>query len=98
MQTDERRDAGPLRGIRVLDLTYVVAGPIATLYLARCGAEIIKIENPRIGGDVNRAAATDGNRCNPRFCQINHTKKSIVLDLASEEGKKLFLKMTWLLP
>ena len=94
MQTEERRDTGPLRGIRVLDLTNVVAGPIATLYLARCGAQIIKIENPRIGGDVNRAATTDGNRCNPRFCQINHTKKSIALDLASEEGKKLFLKMT----
>ena len=94
MQTEERRDAGPLCGIRVLDLTNVVAGPIATIYLARCGAEIIKVENPRLGGDVNRAASADGNRCNPRFCQINHSKKSIVLDLASEEGKKLFLKMT----
>lgn len=94
MQSEKSRGAGPLHGIRVLDLTNVVAGPIATIYLARCGAEIIKVENPRLGGDVNRAASADGNRCNARFCQINHTKKSIVLDLASEEGKKLFLKLT----
>ena len=90
---EEKIGTGPLGGIRILDLTNVVAGPIATLYLARCGAEIIKIENPRIGGDVNRAAAADGNRCNPRFCTINHNKKSIVLDLASGEGKAIFLKM-----
>ncbi len=93
MLNEENGGAGPLRGIRVLDLTNVVAGPIATLYLARCGAEIIKVENPRSGGDVNRAASTDGNRCNPRFCTINHNKESIVLDLACGEGRDLFLKL-----
>lgn len=92
-QEEESLGTGPLQGIRVLDLTNVVAGPIATLYLARCGAEVIKVENPRAGGDVNRAASIDGNPCNPRFCTINHNKKSIVLDLAADEGRELFLRL-----
>ncbi len=89
----KEQGAGPLGGVRVLDLTNVVAGPVTTLYLARCGAEIIKIENPRSGGDVNRAASTTGNHCNSRFCTLNHNKKSVVLDLSSDDGKKVFLKL-----
>lgn len=86
-------NSGPLSGIRVLDLTNVVSGPIATLYLAMCGAEIIKVENPRSGGDVNRRSDEKGNTCDPRFCTINHNKESVAIDLACPEGRELFLKL-----
>lgn len=84
---------GPLCGFRILDLTNVVAGPIATLYLGMLGAEIIKIENPRNGGDVNRSASQTGDICNARFCTVNHNKRSIALDISRKEGREVFLKL-----
>ena len=92
---DENRPAAPgvLKGVRVLDLSDVVAGPVATLYLAMLGAEIIKVENPRRGGDVNRRTAPVENGCSLRFCTLNHNKKSIAVDLATAEGKALVLRL-----
>ena len=84
---------GVLTGVRVLDLTDVVAGPVSTLYLAMLGAEVIKLENPRRGGDINRSAAPGKNHCSMRFCTLNHNKKSIGIDLSTEQGKDLFFKL-----
>ena len=84
---------GVLTGVRVLDLTDVVAGPVSTLYLAMLGAEVIKLENPRRGGDINRSAAPGKNHCSMRFCTLNHNKKSIGVDLSTEQGKDLFFKL-----
>lgn len=84
---------GVLAGVRVLDLTDVVAGPTCTLYLAMLGAEIIKIENPRRGGDINRRTAPVENGCSLRFCTLNHNKKSIAVDLSTAEGKELCLRL-----
>lgn len=86
-------DKGVLTGVRVLDLTDVVAGPVSTLYLAMMGAEVIKLENPRRGGDINRSAAPGKNHCSMRFCTLNHNKKSIGIDLSTEQGKDLFFKL-----
>ncbi len=85
-----------LEGIRVLDLTNVLAGPFATLQLALMGAEVIKIENPQ-GGDLARKL---GNV--PEYSKIgmgtsflaqNSNKKSMTLNLKSEEGKEIFRKL-----
>ena len=93
MKEDRTNHKGVLAGVRVLDLTDVVAGPACTLYLAMLGAEVIKLENPRRGGDINRSAAPGQNDCSMRFCTLNHNKKSIGIDLSTEEGKMLFLKL-----
>lgn len=90
--TTEKLDA-VLRGVRVLDLTHVVSGPYATKYFAMFGAEIIKIENPRTGGDVNRVTGPFVDDFSVRFCTLNHNKQSVVIDLTSEQGKQLFLKL-----
>ena len=84
---------GVLKGVRVLDLSDVVAGPVATLYLAMLGAEIIKLENPQRGGDINRRTAPVENGCSLRFCTLNHNKKSIAVDLSTAEGKELCLRL-----
>ena len=75
-----------LSGIRVIDLTRILAGPFCTLMLADMGAEVIKIEPPK--GDPVRQQGIVKNGLSWYFAQFNRNKKSVVLDLYSEEGKK----------
>ncbi|OGF59325.1 MAG: CoA-transferase [Candidatus Fischerbacteria bacterium RBG_13_37_8] len=85
-----------LEGIRILDLTNVLAGPFTTLYLALCGAEVIKIENPD-GGDLARKLGNvpDLNKqlMGTSFLAQNANKKSMTLNLKEQEGKEIFLKL-----
>ena len=76
-----------LQGVRVLDLTHVVSGPYASRYLALLGAEVIKIENPKTGGDMSRLTGPMSEDCSVRFCSLNHNKRSIRLDLSMPEGR-----------
>ena len=84
----------PLEGFRVLDLTHVLAGPCATHHLRCLGAEVIKVERPG-GGDPMRALAMqpelDG--LTPGFRALNAGKKSVVVDLATDEGRATLLRM-----
>ncbi len=82
-----------LQGIRVLDLTHVVSGPYATRYLALLGAEVIKIENPKTGGDMARFTGPIVDDCSVRFCSLNHNKRSVRLDLSQRSGREVFLKL-----
>lgn len=86
---------GVLRGLRVLDLTFYLPGPYATLFLADLGAEVIKIENPA-GGDPLRGLGPEGGSPagSVLFQAINRGKKSVTLDLKSPEGRDLFLGLT----
>ena len=92
MDRGENR-GGVLQGVRVLDLTHVVAGPYASMYLAMFGAEVIKVENPRTGGDINRFTGPFVNDFSIRFCHLNHNKQSVVLDLSAPEGREVFLRL-----
>lgn len=83
---------GPLSGVRVLDLSRVLAGPWATQTLADLGAEVIKIERPGDGDDTRHwgppfTATTDGSKGDAAyFMCANRGKKSVELDIASPEG------------
>ncbi len=80
--------AGPLQGVRVLDLTRVLAGPSASLALADLGAEVIKVEPPGCG-DETRSFPPFRDGESHYYLSINRGKKSIVIDLKSEQGLKL---------
>lgn len=84
--------SGPLSGVRVLDLSRVLAGPWATQMLADLGAEVIKIEKPGVGDDTRHwgppfTTRADGSKGDAAyFLCANRGKKSVELDLATPEG------------
>ena len=81
-----RRDDLPLSGVRVLELSQIMAGPTCGLMLSDMGAEVIKIETD--GGETMRTRPPLRKGCSTVFGQLNVGKKSVVLDLKSEEGKE----------
>ncbi|HEY4253236.1 MAG TPA: CaiB/BaiF CoA-transferase family protein [Roseomonas sp.] len=85
-----------LEGVRVLDLTNVIAGPLCSLQLAMLGAEVIKVEVPG-SGDLSRKLGTDlelGRRLmGTSFLAMNAGKKSLTLNLKHPRGKALFLDL-----
>ena len=91
MKDQNEQSAGPLAGLRVLDLTEHMAGPFCTMVLADMGAEVIKLERPG-KGDSSRHMG-DGSERNPYFRYINRNKKGITLNYKEPEGKALFLKL-----
>jgi crotonobetainyl-CoA:carnitine CoA-transferase CaiB-like acyl-CoA transferase len=82
----------PLSGIRVLDLTWVYAGPFATMMLSDLGAEVIKVEGPPFG-DWTRVVPPLKNGHSGYFYMLNRRKKSIALDLKGDAGRELFLRL-----
>ena len=84
--------AGPLKGIRVLDLTRILAGPYATMILRDLGAEVIKIEQPGVG-DEARDFGPFKNDFSLYFMSVNRGKKSVTLNLKAPRGKELFLEL-----
>ena len=83
--------SGPLKGLRVLDLTEHMAGPFCTMILADMGAEVLKLERPG-RGDSSRAMG-DGAERNPFFRYINRNKKSVTLDYKGAAGREVFLRL-----
>src|SRR3984957_18351790 len=83
---------GPLAGVRVVDLTVAVLGPVATQILGDLGAEVVKIEEP--AGDMMRSI---GPMRNPGmaayFLNINRNKKSVVLDLKRQAAQAALLRL-----
>lgn len=90
--TSPANDGLPLAGIRVLDLTRLLPGPLATQHLADYGAEVIKIEDTG-AGDYARTMGAMGGDTSYFFQIVNRNKKSLRLDLKKPEGKAVFLRL-----
>jgi crotonobetainyl-CoA:carnitine CoA-transferase CaiB-like acyl-CoA transferase len=88
--------AGPLAGLKVLDLSRVLAGPWASQALGDLGAEIIKVEQPGQGDDTRRWGPPflpDGSRDSAYYLACNRNKRSIAVDLAKPEGAALVRRL-----
>ena len=83
---------GPLAGIRILDLTRLLPGPVTTLHLADLGAEVIKIEDPQVG-DYARTLGTGQGEDSAYFRMINRNKQGFRLDLKKPEGIEVFMRL-----
>ena len=91
-QPQNSRPALPLSGVRVLDLSNLIAGPMATMYLADFGAEVIKVEHPERGDELRRWGHAK-NGVGLYFKVLNRNKKTITLNLKSERGRELVKRM-----
>jgi crotonobetainyl-CoA:carnitine CoA-transferase CaiB-like acyl-CoA transferase len=83
---------GPLHGFRIVDLTSVVSGPMATMILADQGADVIKVENPD-GGDLTRHQNNQRAGFSAGFLNNNRNKRSIALDLRDPAAKQAVIRL-----
>ena len=83
---------GPLEGIRIIDLTSMLSGPWATMILADQGADVIKVEEPRLG-DHTRAYGNRRNGFSASFLNLNRNKRSIAIDLKTAQGVDLLMRL-----
>ncbi len=82
---------GPLSGVRVLDLTSMISGPVATMMLADQGADVIKVE--ALSGDLVRGAGPNRSGITATFISSNRSKRSLAIDLKSEAGADVLRKL-----
>lgn len=82
----------PLEGVRIVDLSAIISGPMATQILADQGADVIKVEGPG-PGDLVRYLGPQRNGTNAMFTAVNRNKRAIVLNLKSPEGKAILLDL-----
>src|SRR5690242_2768556 len=83
---------GPLHGYRIIDLTSMISGPLATMILADQGADVIKVENPD-GGDHTRAANNRRAGFSASFLNNNRNTRSLALDLKQPAAREALLKL-----
>lgn len=91
MQKPERKL--PLQGIRVIDFSQILAGPFCTMLLADMGADVVKVEKPNGGDDTRRYGPPFIEGESAAFLTLNRNKRSIVLDLKSEQGLGVMRRM-----
>ena len=87
--SEKKTITGPLKGIRILDLTRLLPGPLATQMLVDMGAEVIKIEDPK-APDYTRFMPPHHHGVGLSYLALNRSKKSLSLNLSSPEGKQIF--------
>jgi len=85
------QEGGPLRGVRVLEFTQIIAGPVAGIHLSDLGADVVKIEPPK-GEDRRNSGAVVPNE-GKYFQSLNRGKRSLTLDLARPEGRELVKRL-----
>lgn len=85
-------NTGPLKGMKVIELAHIMAGPVAGLMLADMGADVIKVERPN-GDDSRRFLPPDINGESAAFMMMNRNKRGIKLDLKTEAGKRALVRL-----
>jgi crotonobetainyl-CoA:carnitine CoA-transferase CaiB-like acyl-CoA transferase len=93
MAAAANRPAGPLAGLKVIDLTHVMAGPTCTLMLADMGADVIKVEKVPDGDDSRHMLPPKIGDEAAAFMMMNRNKRGIVIDLKTESGKKILHRL-----
>src|ERR1044071_4291310 len=88
----DQTKSGALAGLRVIDLTQVMAGPFCTMLLADLGADVIKIEPP--AGDSTRTMPGAVGTDSPSFNAVNRGKRSLVLNLKTSEGRDALVRLS----
>jgi crotonobetainyl-CoA:carnitine CoA-transferase CaiB-like acyl-CoA transferase len=83
--------SGPLSGIKIIDLSSVISGPVATVLLADQGADVIKVEAPQ--GDIVRRMGLGKHNLSPAFVSANRGKRSICIDLKAAAGVSVVKKL-----
>jgi crotonobetainyl-CoA:carnitine CoA-transferase CaiB-like acyl-CoA transferase len=86
------KSKAPLSGVRVLDLTRIIAGPLCTMQLADMGAEVIKIENPEGGDDSRRLPPEVGGESHS-YLTFNRNKKSVAVDIRTPRGQQIIREL-----
>ncbi|MFD5538474.1 CaiB/BaiF CoA transferase family protein, partial [Streptomyces sp. NPDC127079] len=82
-----------LAGIRVLDLSRILSGPVATMVLADLGADVIKVEDTKDGDDTRQWAPPYQGNESAYFLSANRNKRGISVDLKTEQGREFVLRL-----
>jgi crotonobetainyl-CoA:carnitine CoA-transferase CaiB-like acyl-CoA transferase len=90
--TTRRRSLKPLDGVRVIDLTRILAGPFGTMMLGDMGADVIKVEEPGKGDDTRQWPPFVGGEAT-YFMSVNRNKRGVTLNLKTEKGRALFAEL-----
>ena len=83
----------PLTGIRIVDLTRILAGPFATMMLADMGAEVLKVERPGTGDDTRAWGPPFVDGVSTYYLSVNRNKRGVTLDLKSQQGKDILWEL-----
>jgi len=91
--SEQAMPAGPLKGMRVIELAHIMAGPVCGLMLADMGADVVKVEKIGSGDDSRRFLPPDINGESAAFMMMNRNKRGLALNLKAAEGKNVLLNM-----
>ena len=83
---------GPLEGLRVIDLTHIMAGPACCLMLADMGADVVKVEKFPGGDDTRRMVPPTVGDQSAAFMMMNRNKRGIALDIKAPEGREILTR------
>jgi crotonobetainyl-CoA:carnitine CoA-transferase CaiB-like acyl-CoA transferase len=86
-------DSGPLAGVRVLDLSRVLAGPYCCMVLADLGADVVKVERPGVGDDTRRWGPPFHGEDATYFLSVNRDRRSVALDLTTDLGRSVVARL-----
>lgn len=90
---DNVEATGPLKGMRVIELAHIMAGPVCGLMLADMGADVVKVEKIKTGDDTRRFLPPDIEGESAAYMMMNRNKRGIALDLKHDEGKAVLLRL-----